>query len=73
MAIENDDAFIEIWDVKCAFLKVCKRGLYAKIDTFIADTLIGINSRWKNSQKINGSMLVELKKAWYATAATSAP
>ena len=74
MAIENDGTFIEIWDVRGAFLKVCmnKRGLYAKIDKFIADTLIEINPEWKDSQKIDGSMLVELKKAWYGTAAASA-
>ena len=74
MAIQHDECLIEIWDIKGAFLKVCmnKQGLYAKIDKFIADTLIEINPEWKVSQKIDGSMLVELKKAWYGTAAASA-
>lgn len=48
-----------------------RKGIYAKIDKYIADTLNEIYPDWKDYQKIDGSMLVELEKAWYGTGAAS--
>ena len=65
---------IEVWDIRGAFLIVAlkKPGVYAKIDKFIADVLCELDPSWKPYQKVDGSLLVELKKAWYGTAAASA-
>ena len=65
---------LEVWDIKGAFLKaeMARKGIYAKIQPFIARMMVELKPEWNSFIKEDGSLLVELKKAWYGTNAASA-
>ena len=70
----EEDLDLEVWDIKGAFLKavMANKGIFVRIESFIAAKIIKLRPEWKSFIRPDGSMLVELNKAWYGTAAASA-
>ena len=68
------DLDLEVWDIKGAFLKaeMVKKGIFAKVQPFIAKMMVELKPEWSRYLKKDGSLLVELKKAWYGTNAAPA-
>jgi Reverse transcriptase (RNA-dependent DNA polymerase) len=60
---------LEVWDVRGAFLKadMVRDGIYVKINPKIAEIMLKLRTDWLPFKKKDGSLLVEMKKAWYGT------
>ena len=65
---------LEVWDIRGAFLqaKMATKGIYARIEPHIAEYMVELKPDWVKFLKHDGSLLVELHKAWYGTEAASA-
>lgn len=62
---------LEVWDVKGAFLKakMLKTGIYARVNPKIAERIFKTKPDWIPFKKPDGSLLLELDKAWYGISA----
>lgn len=72
------DLELEVWDVKGAFLfaKMVKDGIYVLLRPKVAARMVAQaklrGKDWGKFLKSDGSLLVEVKKAWYGTTAAPA-
>jgi len=70
----EEDLNLDVWDIRAAFLQadMLTKGIYACIEKHIADLIFDLKPEWKKYKQYDGSLLVELLKAWYGTEAASA-
>jgi len=67
------DLELEVWDVKGAFLKapMVVRDVFVLIRPSIASLMVDIEPEWQEFRRPDGSLMVEVRKAWYGS--SSAP
>ena len=70
----EEDLNLDVWDIRAAFLQadMLTEGIYACIEKHIADLIFEMKPEWAKYKQYDGSLLVELLKAWYGTEAASA-